>query len=94
MITERYKDFVLKLASKEVGVEANPEKTKYLLRSRSQKTGQNHSTTRQSPAWTDTEETNTGLSEGQFLSLLTLLTAVPNSVQPQLHTQEATIWLV
>jgi hypothetical protein len=32
-------------ASKEVGLEVNPEKTKYILMSRSQKTGQNHSKT-------------------------------------------------
>jgi retron-type reverse transcriptase len=30
-------------ASKEVGLEVNPEKTKYVLMSRSQKTGQKHS---------------------------------------------------
>jgi hypothetical protein len=30
-------------ASKEVGLEVNPEKTKYMLMSRSQKTGQMHS---------------------------------------------------
>jgi hypothetical protein len=30
-------------ASKEVGLEVNPEKTKYMLLSRSQKTGQKHS---------------------------------------------------
>jgi hypothetical protein len=29
--------------SKEVGLEVDPEKTKYMLRSRSQKTGQKHS---------------------------------------------------
>jgi hypothetical protein len=29
-------------ASKEVGLEVNPEKTKYMLTSRSQKTGQKH----------------------------------------------------
>jgi hypothetical protein len=31
-------------ASKEVGLEVNPEKTKYMLMSRSQKTGQKYST--------------------------------------------------
>jgi hypothetical protein len=31
-------------ASKEVGLEVNPEKTKYMIMSRSQKIGQKHST--------------------------------------------------